>query len=189
MKKRKVAVVVNQELNVPMVNKVVSYIGLGSNLNEPREQLITAIAAIKKLPASSFLSCSSFYRSKAVTLTDDVDAPDYLNAVVAIETQLDPLGLLDELQAIEFSQGRRRNGERWAARTLDLDILLYADDAIENERLIIPHQQMCLRDFVLLPLAEIAPEIVIAGKGHISSYFEGCQKNVLEKIPCELSDT
>jgi len=183
MKKRKVAVVVNQELNAPMVNNVVTYIGLGSNLNEPKEQLLTAIEALKKLPVSTFLSCSSFYRSKALTLTDDVDTPDYLNAVVAIETQLDPLSLLDELQAIEFAQGRRRNGERWAARTLDLDILLYANDTIENERLTVPHQQMCLRDFVLLPLAEIAPEVVIAGKGHISSCFAGCQKTVLEKIP------
>ena len=183
MKIRKVAVVVNQKQNSPRA-EVVSYIGLGSNLDGPMQQLSNAIDALRNLPQTSFVSCSSFYCSKALTLTNDSVAPDYLNAVVAIKTDLDVVTLLDELQAIEFSQGRRRDGERWASRSLDLDILLYGNDAIANERLTVPHPEICQRDFVLLPLLEIAPELVITGQRDISSCLETCPKTILEKLPC-----
>lgn len=182
MRIKKVAVVASQELNVLMA-EVISYIGLGSNLDEPVQQLSNAIEALKNLPQTTLAACSSFYRSKALTLDNSV-APDYLNAVVAIETELDAITLLDELQAIEFAQGRRRNGERWASRPLDLDILLYGNKSITSERLTVPHSEMCQRDFVLAPLAEIATELVIVGKGSVSSCLADCPQTILEKMPC-----
>lgn len=164
--------------------EVICYIGLGSNLDGPMQQLANAIEALRNLPRTTFVSCSSFYCSKALTLIDDSVAPDYLNAVAAIETDLDAVTLLDKLQAIEFSQGRRRDGERWASRSLDLDILLYGNETIANERLTVPHPEICQRDFVLLPLVEIAPELVITGQGSASSCLETCPKTILEKLPC-----
>ena len=174
---------VNQKPNVLMPD-VICYIGLGSNLNEPEQQLSSALDALRNLPQTVLTACSSFYRSKALTLNADISAPDYLNAVAMIETGLNALTLLDKLQAIEFAQGRRRSGERWESRQLDLDILLYADESITNERLTVPHPEMCQRDFVLAPLAEIAPEIVIQGKENAASYLAACPKTILEKIPC-----
>jgi len=164
--------------------EVISYIGLGSNLDGPMQQLSNAIKALRNLPRTTFVSCSSFYCSKALTLTTDSVAPDYLNAVAVIKTGLDAVALLDELQAIEFSQGRRRDGERWASRPLDLDILLYGNDTIASERLTVPHPEICQRDFVLLPLLEIAPELVITGQGSATSCLEYCPKTILEKLPC-----
>ncbi|MCK4742367.1 MAG: 2-amino-4-hydroxy-6-hydroxymethyldihydropteridine diphosphokinase [Sulfuriflexus sp.] len=163
---------------------VISYIGLGSNLEGPVQQLSNALEALRQLPQTTFVSCSSFYSSKALTLNDDSVAPDYLNAVAVIETGLDAVTLLDELQAIEFSQGRRRDGERWASRPLDLDILLYGNESIATERLTVPHPEICQRDFVLQPLAEVAPELVITGQGSISSCLDACPKMILEKSPC-----
>jgi len=163
--------------------EVISYIGLGSNQDGPAEQLINAIEAIKKLPQSTFLACSSFYRSKALTLTNDDVAPDYLNAVVSIKTSLEPHHLLDLLQEIESMQGRVRSEQRWQSRPLDLDILLYADISIADERLTIPHTEMSQRDFVLLPLTEIAPDVMITGKGSVSSCLASCQQMVFEKTP------
>lgn len=163
--------------------KVIAYIGLGSNLEQPAQQLVNAVEAIKKLPQSKFISSSSFYRSKALTLDENSSAPDYLNAVVSIETQLDPLSLLDDLQAIEFSQGRLRTEQRWESRPLDLDILLFGDEIISNQRLTVPHSEITKRDFVLVPLAEIDADLVIVGKGKIEGYLESCHQTLLEKLP------
>jgi len=163
--------------------KVVVYIGLGSNLEQPAQQLVNALQAIKKLPQTRFISSSSFYCSKALTLGKNSSAPDYLNAVVSIETQLDPLSLLDDLQAIEFAQGRVRTEQRWESRPLDLDILLYGDETISNERLTVPHPEITKRDFVLVPLAEIDDKLVIPDRGKIEEYLESCEQTLLEKIP------
>lgn len=165
------------------MQKVITYIGLGSNLDHPAQQLVNAIEAIKKLPQTNFMASSSFYSSKALTLGNDSVVPDYVNAVVSIETQIDPLGLLDELQAIEFAQGRVRTEKRWESRALDLDILLYGDDVIQNERLQIPHAEIRKRDFVLVPLAEIAPALEIPGNGKVSDLLTACQQTIVEKLP------
>jgi len=164
--------------------KVLSYLGLGSNIDRPKQQLITALEALRNLPQTRLISCSSFYQSKALTLNDDSSVPDYLNAVVAIETELDASTLLDELQAIEFAQGRRRTEVRWESRPMDLDILLYADEVIVSDRLTVPHPEICQRDFVLLPLIEIAPALIIPKKGAVSAYLENCPQTIVEKIPC-----
>ncbi|NBH74992.1 2-amino-4-hydroxy-6-hydroxymethyldihydropteridine diphosphokinase [Rodentibacter pneumotropicus] len=133
-----------------------TYIALGSNLDTPINQLNSALQAIKNLPQTRFLAVSSFYQSKPL---GPQDQPDYVNAVAKIETTLPPLSLLDELQRIENEQGRVRL-RRWGERTLDLDILLYGNEIIQNERLTIPHYDMYNREFVIVPLLEITPDLI-----------------------------
>lgn len=135
----------------------VAYIALGSNLNTPVEQLNSALQAISTLPNTQLKTVSSFYQSKPL---GPQDQPDYVNAVAQIDTALAPLALLDELQRIENEQGRVRL-RRWGERTLDLDILLYGDEVIQNERLTVPHYDMQNREFVIVPLFEIAPDLVL----------------------------
>ncbi|MDG2958651.1 2-amino-4-hydroxy-6-hydroxymethyldihydropteridine diphosphokinase [Exercitatus varius] len=135
----------------------VAYIALGSNLNAPVEQLNTAVKAIAALPQTSVEKVSSYYGSKPM---GPQDQPDYVNAVLQIQTELSPPALLDELQRIENEQGRVRL-RRWGERTLDLDILLYDNLKMQSERLTIPHYDMQNREFVIVPLAEIAPERIL----------------------------
>ncbi|MCQ9121103.1 2-amino-4-hydroxy-6-hydroxymethyldihydropteridine diphosphokinase [Rodentibacter pneumotropicus] len=147
-----------------------TYIALGSNLDTPINQLNSALQAIKNLPQTRFLAVSSFYQSKPL---GPQDQPDYVNAVAKIETTLPPLSLLDELQRIENEQGRVRL-RRWGERTLDLDILLYGNEIIQNERLTVPHYDMHNREFVVLPLMEIAPNLTLPdGKDitELGAYF------------------
>jgi len=132
------------------------YIALGSNLAQPLDQVKCALEALAHLPRTTFIGCSSFYRSKPL---GPQNQPDYLNAVVALDTALPADQLLDCTQAIEQNQGRVRKAERWGPRTLDLDILLYGDEVIDNERLTVPHYDMKNREFMLYPLAEIAAEL------------------------------
>ncbi len=129
-----------------------AYVGLGSNLQQPLLQLRNALVAIAHLPASQLVQVSSVYRSAAV---GPGEQPDYLNAVLRLDTSLRPAELLAALQAIEQAQGRVRT-VRWGARTLDLDILLYGDRTIATPSLAIPHPELQQRNFVLYPLAEIA---------------------------------
>ena len=135
----------------------IAYIALGSNLHTPLEQLKRALNALAQLPQTQLMAVSSFYRSKPL---GPQDQPDYLNAAVEISTALSPLALLDELQRIENEQGRVRL-RRWGERTLDLDILLYGDEIIQTERLTVPHYDMHNREFVIVPLAEIAPNLIL----------------------------
>lgn len=135
----------------------IAYIALGSNLNQPIEQLQSALQAINRLPQTQLLNVSSFYQSKPL---GPQDQPDYLNAVACIETTLQPIALLDALQYIENEQGRVRL-RRWGERTLDLDILLYDNLQLQSERLTIPHYDMKNREFVMIPLLEIAPNLIL----------------------------
>lgn len=129
-----------------------AFIALGSNLSDPPRQLRNALRAIRQLPDSQVVALSRVYRSAAV---GPGLQPDYLNAVLRLDTSLQPLALLAALQVIEQAQGRER-GERWGPRTLDLDILLYDDRLIDTTTLNIPHPAMRERDFVLYPLREVA---------------------------------
>ncbi|MFZ7174040.1 2-amino-4-hydroxy-6-hydroxymethyldihydropteridine diphosphokinase [[Pasteurella] aerogenes] len=133
------------------------YIALGSNLNQPKTQLNNALKALDRLPNSQLMAISSFYQSKPL---GPQDQPDYVNAVVCLRTELEPLALLDALQQIEKEQGRVRR-RRWGERTLDLDILLYGDLQLHNERLTVPHYDMKNREFVIVPLYEIAPDLCL----------------------------
>lgn len=131
------------------------YVALGSNLENPLVQLKQAIETLRK--SAKNLQVSPFYGSKPL---GPQDQPDYVNAVVKFETELAPLELLDWLQSIENAQGRVRL-RRWGERTLDLDILLYGDEIIQNERLTVPHYDMKNREFVIVPLYDLNPKLCL----------------------------
>ena len=158
---------------------VTVYIGLGSNLAEPVNQVHSAIVALRALERSEFIIASSLYKSLPM---GPANQPDYINAVVCLDTQLEPLELLNALQKIEHVQGRQRQTERWGPRTLDLDVLLYGDKTINTEQLNVPHSGLHERSFVLYPLLEIAPELVIPGLGHISALVKNCSSTGLERL-------
>ena len=139
------------------------FIGLGSNLGEPRRQLERALYALAALEHTRLVAQSSFYHSAPM---GPVDQPDYLNAVAELETLLPPEALLDQLQSIEAAQGRARS-RHWGPRTLDLDLLLYGDEIISTDRLRVPHRGLPQRAFVLYPLAELAPGLDVPGAGRI----------------------
>ena len=132
------------------------YIALGSNLANPLHQVQSALNALAELPQTKLIATSSLYRTPPL---GPQDQPDYLNAVVALDTDLSAENLLDHTQKIELEHGRVRKDERWGPRTLDLDILLFGDEIINTERLTVPHYDMKNRQFMLYPLAEIAPEL------------------------------
>ena len=133
------------------------YIALGSNLNMPIQQLKLAIQTMADLPDTEIKKVSSLYQSQPL---GPQDQPDYVNAVACLETGLSPLALLDALQNIENGQGRIRL-RHWGERTLDLDILLYDNQIIHNEHLTVPHYDMQNREFVIVPLYEISPELIL----------------------------
>jgi len=156
------------------------YIGLGSNLADPAEQLRSALKAIAQLPDCQLSGVSSFYISDSLL----PGQPRFTNAVAAIDTALPPLTLLDALQAIELDQGRERH-ERWGPRTLDLDILLFGDRLIDEPRLKVPHYHMQARAFVLYPLAELAPELTLADGRPLNRLLDECPFTGLERLPTE----
>ncbi|AHJ75207.1 2-amino-4-hydroxy-6-hydroxymethyldihydropteridine diphosphokinase [Kosakonia sacchari] len=133
-----------------------AYIALGSNLASPLDQVNAAITALGEIPQSRIVAVSSLYRTPPL---GPPDQPDYLNAAVALETDLTPETLLDHTQRIELQQGRVRKAERWGPRTLDLDIMLFGDLTLNTERLTVPHYDMKNRGFMLWPLFEIAPAL------------------------------
>ncbi len=154
-----------------------AYIGLGSNLADPAEQLRQALAALEQLPHSRLAAVSSFYVSDSLL----PGQPRYTNAVAALDTGLEPLQLLDALQAIELDQGRERH-ERWGPRTLDLDILLFGQRLIDEPRLHVPHYQMHLRAFVLYPLAEIAADLELPDGRPLGELLAACPFEGLERL-------
>ncbi len=163
------------------------YIGLGANLDNPRAQVMRAIDELAALPDSRLLAVSSLYRSAPMILPDQAqtlpEQPDYINAVAKLETALAPHALLDALQAIEQAHERQRDGARWGPRTLDLDILLYANQQLDDERLQVPHTGMAVRNFVLYPLEELASrELDIPGVGRLADLLNRCSPKGLEKI-------
>ncbi len=161
------------------MNKSIAYIGLGSNLITPEAQIMAAKQAVGALDHVHEDGFSSLYRSPPM---GPQDQPDYVNAVMAIRTDLLPMELLRCLQKIELDQGRVRKGERWGARTLDLDILLYGDQIIDLPELNIPHYGLAERAFVVYPLQEIAPDLIILGKDTIADLVALCPLAGLEKI-------
>ncbi|GAW85310.1 2-amino-4-hydroxy-6-hydroxymethyldihydropteridine diphosphokinase [Bathymodiolus platifrons methanotrophic gill symbiont] len=161
------------------MTKVIAYIGLGSNLSTPEVQINAARQAVKDLSGVLEHAFSSLYRSPPM---GPQDQPDYVNAVMAINTDLSAIALLRCLQQIELDQGRERKDERWGPRTLDLDILLYGQQTIDQPDLCVPHYGMAKRAFVLYPLAEIAPEIEVPGLGKIAGLLASCPLDGLEKV-------
>ena len=160
-----------------------AFIALGSNLGEPLDQLQRAAASIDQLPDSAVIQISSAYRSSAV---GPGEQPDYLNAVLLLETTLTPMALLTALQEIESAQGRERN-LRWGARTLDLDILLYDQQAVDSLHLTIPHPRMKERNFVLYPLLEIRqPKLMLPDGAELGTLVGACPLGKLQKTTFSL---
>lgn len=141
------------------------FVALGANLEDPKAQLDNAVTALSALAENQSLKVSPYYGSAPM---GDVVQPDYINAVASFETTLAPISLLDALQEIENTQGRVRK-KRWGPRTLDLDLLLYGDAIIDEPRLKVPHYGMKERSFVLVPLAAIAPDLVLPCKTPLRS--------------------
>ncbi len=162
-----------------MTIQQLAYIGLGSNLSNPREQITQAIAAIKKIPGSEVTKVSSLYLSKPM---GPQDQDDYINAVLALSTNLSALVLLDALQAIENNAGRVRKNNRWGARVLDCDILLFGNQTILNSRLTIPHYGLKHREFVLLPLAEISHKLCLPDGSYVDDLAENINCNGIIKL-------
>lgn len=156
----------------------ICYIALGSNLQDPLSQATRAISALQQIPQSKVVDISPFYRSKPL---GPQDQNDYLNSVIKLKTSLSPIELLDQLQSIEKSQGRVRKDNRWGARTLDLDILLYDNLVINSERLTIPHYHMQHREFVLYPLFDITPNLTFPNGNKLTDLIAKCPRNGLEK--------
>jgi len=155
-----------------------AFIGLGSNLHEPAEQVLRAMQAIGELPGVRVVARSGLFSSAPVGF---LAQPDFVNAVVKIETSLQPLTLLEALLALEQENGRTREFQN-APRTLDLDVLLYDDLQHHEHGLTIPHPQMHKRAFVLQPLLEVAPECVIPGIGKASAAMEQCRDQQLQRM-------
>lgn len=153
------------------------YIGMGSNLAAPAEQLRHAIKALAQLPESRWVGVSSFYVSDSLL----PGQPRYTNAVAALDTNLQPLALLDALQAIELDQGRERK-ERWGPRTLDLDIILFGERLIDEPRLKVPHYHMQARAFVLYPLSELAPHLQLADGRELAQLLLQCPFEGIERL-------
>lgn len=156
-----------------------AYIGLGSNLATPLQQLRSALQALNALPHSQLIAQSSFYASDPL---GPADQPRYVNAVAALDTDLSPLALLDALQRIELEQGRTRKAERWGPRTLDLDILLFGNLQLDEPRLTVPHYHMHARAFVLYPLAEIAPQLQLPDGRTLNDLLAACPYVGLERL-------
>ncbi|MEM5533363.1 2-amino-4-hydroxy-6-hydroxymethyldihydropteridine diphosphokinase [Pseudoalteromonas arctica] len=156
------------------------YLGLGANLNSPKEQLDNAVIALKSLPNCEFINVSHYYASKPM---GPQDQPDYINAVACIKTTLEPEQLLDLTQRIELEHGRVRKAERWGPRTLDIDTLLFDDQIINTVRLTVPHYGLNNREFVVYPLLELAPELILPSGIALKTIANNLPLNDLQQLP------
>jgi 2-amino-4-hydroxy-6-hydroxymethyldihydropteridine diphosphokinase len=154
------------------------FVALGANLGDPLQQLESALAHIQRLPGCSLVATSPWYRSTAI---GPGEQPDYINGVALLETSLPPRDLLAQLQAIEAHHGRLRS-QRWAARTLDLDILLYGDITLNSDDLQIPHPRMQQRNFVLFPLYDLSPQLTLPCGTPLESLLASCSSEGLQLL-------
>jgi 2-amino-4-hydroxy-6-hydroxymethyldihydropteridine diphosphokinase len=155
------------------------YIGIGSNLDDSVEHVVCGIRELAQMKDTECVAHSSLYDSPPM---GPPQQPDYINAVVRLRTALEPLALLDGLQAIERAYGRTRGGERWGPRTLDLDILLYGDWQIDNDQLQVPHPRLHERAFVLYPLQELVGDIEVPGRGPLRELVKHCPRADLRRL-------
>lgn len=148
-------------MKIKRVTTNIVYIGLGSNIEQPYQQIKKAIAALDEIPDTRVIKDSGYFKSRPM---GPKDQPDYVNAVVELETALEAADLLEHCQLIEKQQGRIRS-RRWGERSIDLDVLLYAEQQIKTDKLTVPHPGICQRDFVYMPLLKLNPAIEIPGEG------------------------
>ena len=156
----------------------IAYVALGANIGDPTATVLAAFAALANLTDSRVVHTSSLYRTAPVGLTNQ---PDFINAVAMLETGLAPEELLDALLDLEARFGRVRR-DRNGPRTLDLDLLLYNDIELDLPRLILPHPRLHLRAFVLHPLAEIAPELAIPGRGSVAAWLPAVANQGVDRL-------
>lgn len=155
------------------------YIGLGSNIKDPSSQIQRALQSLDDHDSIKLLASAHLYSSAPM---GPKNQPDYTNSVCKISTNLTPIELLDVTQAIELEHGRERKAERWGPRTLDLDILLYDKQHIDTERLVIPHYGMATREFVLVPLFEIEPDLIMPDDRPLSAWVAECSLVGLRRL-------
>ncbi|WP_374566995.1 2-amino-4-hydroxy-6-hydroxymethyldihydropteridine diphosphokinase [Ideonella sp.] len=155
-----------------------AYVGLGANLGDARAQVSAALEALAACDGLQLAGRSSLYRSAPV----DAGGPDYVNAVAALDSRLSPLALLHTLQALEARFGRERPYPN-APRTLDLDLLLYGDTHLATPELTLPHPRLHLRAFVLQPLAELVPDLVLPGHGPVQNLLPTVAEQAIERLP------
>ena len=155
-----------------------AYIGLGSNLEQPADQLARAVTALAALPATTLVAQSPFYASRPV---GPQDQPDFVNGAALLTTELDAHSLLNHLQAIEQAHGRERL-RHWGPRTLDLDLLVFGNQSIQDSRLTVPHAELANRDFALHPLLDLTPDLVLPDGRAVRDLRRQCPDNNLRKL-------
>ncbi|MDX1266233.1 MAG: 2-amino-4-hydroxy-6-hydroxymethyldihydropteridine diphosphokinase [Oceanisphaera sp.] len=156
------------------------FVALGANLGEPLAQIKAAQLALASLAIPGSLQHSPLYRSLPM---GPADQPPYINGVSMFDTSLEPHALLDALQRIEQAHGRVRKEERWGPRTLDLDMLLYGERHIDDERLTVPHYGMKQREFVLYPLADLVPGLILPCGTSLVRLLQQCPANSMTRLP------
>jgi len=155
------------------------YIGIGSNLDNPVAQVLEAVEELEMIPDTILAERSSLYLGKPM---GPEDQPDYVNAVAAMDTLLSADELHRALIRIEDQQGRTRDGDKWGPRIIDLDLLMYGNHSIDTATLTVPHPGMHERDFVIIPLEEVAGNLKIPGRGHLYSLINKCKSHSLKKL-------
>jgi len=156
-----------------------AYVGLGSNLDDPIDQLRRAFDELASLPGCRLVACSRLYRSDPVGRTDQ---PRFVNAAAGLLTEGTARELLVGLRRIEAAHGRQRGDDRWGPRTLDLDLLAFDRARIDEADLRVPHPEIASRSFVLHPLAEIAPDLQLPGQGTVALLAAACDARGLELV-------
>ena len=156
-----------------------AFVGVGANLGDAAAQVRAAIGALATLPGTRLVAASSLYRTAPLGYADQ---PDFINAAVLLETALAPRALLEALQAVEARSGRARSFKD-APRVLDLDLLLYGEEALHEPDLVVPHPRLHSRAFALAPLVEIDPDAVIPGRGPAKEWLARCADQRVERIP------
>jgi 2-amino-4-hydroxy-6-hydroxymethyldihydropteridine diphosphokinase len=146
-----------------------AWLGLGSNLHQPVAQVREALKQLNAVDGIEELRTSSFYRTPP---WGDEQQDDFINAVMQIETSLDPVTLLAKLQSIENKMGRQRDDRRWGPRLIDIDLLLYGDEQYQSNELEVPHPRMHERAFILVPLSELDADLKIPGYGSIKVFLQ-----------------
>ncbi|MCG2634093.1 MAG: 2-amino-4-hydroxy-6-hydroxymethyldihydropteridine diphosphokinase [Gammaproteobacteria bacterium] len=158
------------------------YIGLGSNLDDPESQIRRACEAIKQLPETTLLRSSPLYRNPPM---GPANQPEFINCAVEAESALSPLKLLHQLLQIERNQGRIRGGDgatHWGPRQIDLDLLIYGHEQINSDELTLPHPGIHLRNFVLQPLFDLNPGLLIPGQGPVQLLLQSCNDHELIRL-------
>lgn len=158
---------------------VAAYVGIGSNLDNPLEHVCRAFDDLAAIEGVSLCARSALYRSAPM---GPQDQPDFVNAAALLQTHLPPLDLLQALLGVEQAHGRVRCGAHWGPRTLDLDLLLYADRQIDMAQLTVPHPGLSARAFVLYPLRDITPDLIIPAKGRLRDLCAQCPDAGLERL-------